>query len=491
MPQSPEQKIAAAGFPAFLRGFSAIDAWLAGAAQDGREPEERAGRSQPGGSSEPGRRSPHGGSSEPGRAAPERSPPCRLSPSCAIRILCGADLADLARMFEDLRYPGAVFADAALDLRGKTWLFRCEDFGGAGAGSGPPAEAFAGALGRRRASFAFLEFYMDCATGRFHDPNGIIPILRGIKSAAEKGDGALCAGALGAGAGAPRAGAVLQSRDPGADPRRAIIDGAAILARYFPQAGAREAGAAAREIAARGIGSPPCAQEQRILLAELLGAPSPSPGFEFLKSSGFLGAHWPELAAMDGAEHSKEFHPEGNAWKHTMETLRYRKPAGKGSGFDLRLSLGLLLHDVGKPLSQGFGGGGAGGAGGASGGSRAGGRRGQGSRRPFDGHAQLGEGLARRFLARLGFGADLIRDVCYLVRNHMLPAALPRLPLSRSGEQMASPLFPLLMELYRCDESSSFKGLEGYYRSSAAYQSYLRHRRNPYRSPDGKKLGKP
>jgi poly(A) polymerase len=46
------------------------------------------------------------------------------------------------------------------------------------------------------------------------------------------------------------------------------------------------------------------------------------------------------------------------------------------------------------------------------------------------------------------------------------------------------------MELYRCDESSSFKGLEGYYKSSAAYQSYLKYRRNPYRSSDGKKIGK-
>jgi poly(A) polymerase len=72
----------------------------------------------------------------------------------------------------------------------------------------------------------------------------------------------------------------------------------------------------------------------------------------------------------------------------------------------------------------------------------------------------------------------------------MLPAALPRLPLIRTGDIMASPLFPVLLELYRCDESSSFKGLDGYYESSAAYQSYLRYRRNPYRSDDGKKLGR-
>jgi poly(A) polymerase len=72
----------------------------------------------------------------------------------------------------------------------------------------------------------------------------------------------------------------------------------------------------------------------------------------------------------------------------------------------------------------------------------------------------------------------------------MLPAALPRLPLIRTREIMESPLFPLLMELYRCDESSSFKGLDGYYESSAAYQAYLKHRRNPYRTPDGRKISR-
>jgi poly(A) polymerase len=137
-----------------------------------------------------------------------------------------------------------------------------------------------------------------------------------------------------------------------------------------------------------------------------------------------------------------------------MEAFRYRKPAA--SGFDPLLSLGLLLHDVGKPLSYSAG------------------------RRRFDGHAELGTNRARRFLERLGFNAQLTHNVCYLVRNHMLPAALPRLPLVRTGEIMASPLFPVLMELYRCDESSSFKGLDGYYRSSAAYKSFLKRSRNPY-----------
>jgi poly(A) polymerase len=162
-------------------------------------------------------------------------------------------------------------------------------------------------------------------------------------------------------------------------------------------------------------------------------------------------------------DHSKEFHPEGNVWNHTLETFRHRKQSS-GGGYDLRLGLGLLLHDAGKPLA-------------ASSGSRR-----------FDGHAELGARTARHFLKRLEFAPPLVEDIFYLVKNHMLPAALKRLPLARTREIMESPLFPTLMELYRCDESSSFKGLDGYYENSAAYQSFLRNVRNPYRSPEGKIL---
>jgi poly(A) polymerase len=134
-----------------------------------------------------------------------------------------------------------------------------------------------------------------------------------------------------------------------------------------------------------------------------------------------------------------------------METFRYRKPAGHNrTAYDLRLSLGLLLHDMGKPLAASSG------------------------KRRFAGHAELGAGAARRFLERLDFDAAVIEDIYYLVKNHMIPAALPRLPLTRTRKIMESDLFPTLMELYRCDESSSFKGLDAYYKSSAVYQGYLR-----------------
>ncbi|MDR0442978.1 MAG: HD domain-containing protein [Treponema sp.] len=377
------ETLTSAGFSAYLCGYGAIDSWL--------------GR---------------GGGS--------------------VRLLTNADTAELAKLFEDLRYPGIDLADAALDGKDQTWYFHCAD-----------------SIAAFRPSCKLLQFYQDCRSRTFHDPCGVYPLLAEIRRS------------------------IHTETQININPLEifregnSLMDAALILAKYFPVDSLTDRHI--REVAQL---FPDCAvpaqEEQRLLLSELMLSPNPGLGLELLKASGFIGKFWHELANLDQADHSKEFHPEGNAWKHTMETFRYRKTgapnATKLPAHDLRLSLGLLLHDIGKPIAISAG-----------------------SRR-YDGHAELGESQARRFLGRLGFSTSVSNDVCFLVRNHMLPAALPRLPLYRTAEIMASPLFPVLLELYRCDESSSFKGLDGYYESSAAYQSFLRNRRNPYRSADGKKL---
>jgi len=387
---SIDTAISNASFPVYLHGFSAIDSYL-------------------------GRNS-----------------------AAAVYVSCRADIADLARLFENLRYPGSEFADAAVDAAntgGKTWYFQCCD-------SQDIQDLWSDQRSGRRGTFSFLEFYQDCKTRRFYDPNGIYHYLRYMRDGVKYDAPCKCA--------PPDAASLCSPTNANTAPYRVLFDAAIMLARYFPQTSVKKINTIADRFPGMD-GSPPGMEEQRLLLTEILSAANPAPGFELLKHCGFIASCWPELAALDDVDHSKEFHPEGNAWKHTMEALHYRKPSG--SGFDQALSLGLLLHDVGKPLSYSAG------------------------RRRFDGHAELGSRLCRRFLERLGFNASLVRDVCYLVKNHMLPAALPRLPLIRTGEIMASPLFPLLMELYRCDESSSFKGLDGYYQSSAAYRSFLKHSR--------------
>jgi poly(A) polymerase len=382
-----------------------------------------------------------------------------LAPLPVVWVETGADPVELARLFEGLRFPGVDIADAALDRDGETWYFSCVDR------DLPPA-------GRDGASFAVLSLSCDGAGRRFRDPAGAYPLLRELRD----GRPPDYVGAGAANAAAPW----WAGLNPAKDRYRTAMDAALILARYYGRQGGERvsgeapAGEGRREAESRMVGSvagalrnlapetPPPAEAQRTLLTALLVAPRPDRGHELLRLTGFAAELWPNLAALDDVDHSKEYHPEGNVWKHTLETFRYRKPSANGA-YDFRLSLALLLHDTGKPLAE------------SSGGKR------------FDGHAELGARAARHFLERLGFGAAITGDIFFLVKNHMLPAALPRLPLSRTAGIIESPLFPTLLELYRCDESSSFKGLEGYYESSAAYQNYLRNRRNPYRSADGKK----
>jgi len=197
---------------------------------------------------------------------------------------------------------------------------------------------------------------------------------------------------------------------------------------------------------------------QRDLLIGILSGPYPVSGFEVLKQSGFIAREWPEIALLDNVDHSKDFHPEGNGWNHTMQTFSYRKTR------DITLSLALLLHDIGKSESK----------------SQKGHR--------FDRHAELGAKRAEKFLSRLGFSEEIQEDVKFLIRYHMMPAALPILPVQKTEALIRDPRFSVLLELFRCDEFSSFKNAERYYDACNMYQSIRRNLRNPYRKADGSKI---
>jgi poly(A) polymerase len=346
-----------------------------------------------------------------------------IRPSPLRFAVVGCELQDLAARFEGLRYPGTYYADAAVDDPQATSRQSPQgtrtDAAGAGelcilcVDSPKAAEA---------AAFAPLDLLRDPRRDVFLDPKGVYPSLR------------------------------LGETEPRrTNAERALFETAVLVSRYPYEIAGGGTPVAPRDFS---LGA------QRQLLALMLTGPTPERGLEMLKESGFVDAYWPELAELAGLDQSKEFHPEGDAWAHTLETFRYRKLPALG------LSLALLLHDVGKPRAE------------------------ESEGRKFDRHAEIGRSVAERFLGRLGFAPDLIGDVSFLVRYHMMPAALPRLPPNRVEGIIDDPRFPILLELYKCDELSTFRGPDGYYEACAAYKAYLRNSRNPWRGSDGKKLAR-
>jgi poly(A) polymerase len=334
----------------------------------------------------------------------------RVKPSPVRFALAPCALQDLASVFDDLEYPGMSYADAALlpkgGSRAEALYFRCAD-------SAPAAEG---------AAFAQLDLLRDRGRDVFLDPKGVYPRLR------EK----------------------IAALRP-AEAEQQLFEAAVLVSRY------------AYDLAPGAL--PPLPRDfseeaQRDMLALMLTGASPERGLELLRRAGFVDAYWPELASLVGTDQSKEYHPEGDAWAHTLETFRHRKLP------DLGLSLALLLHDVGKP------------------------RAAEAEGRKFDRHAEIGRSVAERFLLRLGFPSPLVSDVSFLVRYHMMPAALPRLPANRLEGVIDDPRFPVLLELYKCDELSTFRGPDGYYEACAAYKAWLKNARNPWRDAEGKKLAR-
>jgi len=200
---------------------------------------------------------------------------------------------------------------------------------------------------------------------------------------------------------------------------------------------------------------PMSAVEQQILLKLLLSSSRPDKGLRLLMDCGFVDVHWQILSSMRGVKQNKEFHPEGDVWEHTLETFTYLKDN------DISVSLALLLHDVGKAFT------------------------GKNGKNSFDQHAQIGAKKAVHFLKSLQFDDSVIKAVSFLIREHMLPSLLKRLPVYRIEKSLDSSYFPQLLEVYRCDVSSTFRGLEDYYQACEMYRKYRRHKKNPYRNSDG------
>ena len=90
-----------------------------------------------------------------------------------------------------------------------------------------------------------------------------------------------------------------------------------------------------------------CREPSERLMAELrraLAAPRPSVFFRVLRAADLLAVTFPEIAALVGQTQPTEFHPEGDAYAHTMAMLDV--VAERSDNIIVRFC--ALVHDLGK-----------------------------------------------------------------------------------------------------------------------------------------------
>lgn len=88
-------------------------------------------------------------------------------------------------------------------------------------------------------------------------------------------------------------------------------------------------------------------------LSKALEAEKPSIFFEVLRKAGVLDIHFKEIKDLIGAEQPVNYHPEGDAYNHTMLVLDMAADMTKNFEPDRKLEIrfSALVHDLGKGLT--------------------------------------------------------------------------------------------------------------------------------------------
>ena len=151
-------------------------------------------------------------------------------------------------------------------------------------------------------------------------------------------------------------------------------------------------------------------------------------GFELLSETGLLEQILPEVERMHGIEQPPRFHPEGDVWEHTMIMLDILS-TGTAPHTPPALAWGVLLHDVGKPLS------------------RTEDERGV----HFYGHSKVGVHMAEDIARRLRFSRAQREQVMALIHHHMEFMNVQKMRPSRLKRFLRMPEFDLHLQLHRLD----------------------------------------
>lgn len=176
-------------------------------------------------------------------------------------------------------------------------------------------------------------------------------------------------------------------------------------------------------------------------------------GFRLLHEAGLLDVILPEIAAMEGVEQPREFHPEGDVWVHTLLAL---EEMDRSPPHDLVLALSALFHDVGKPPTF-----------------TPADPADPESRIRFDGHARTGAVMTEEILRRMKFSNDVIAAVCDLVDRHMAFVDIRRWREAKVRRFLTSPDAERHLALHRIDCLACHRKLDSWEWSTSKRSGYL------------------
>lgn len=167
-------------------------------------------------------------------------------------------------------------------------------------------------------------------------------------------------------------------------------------------------------------------------LVKMFTGPWPAKGLDWLDKTGLLEVVLPEVEALKGVAQPRQYHPEGDVYKHTRLMLSFlKKPP-------LVLAFGSLLHDIGKPKTF---------------------RRAK-DRIRFNGHDRVGARMTEEILTRLKFSNEAKEQIVACVDGHMRFKDAPGMKRSTLLRLFQRKTFATELEQHRYDCLASHKDLK-------------------------------
>lgn len=149
-----------------------------------------------------------------------------------------------------------------------------------------------------------------------------------------------------------------------------------------------------------------------------------------LKKENRLKELLPFIDIMDLFEQEKRYHPEGNVFRHTIESLQFYE---KREDYRYLSALAVLFHDVGKIFTQ----------------------RIENGRIQYIGHEKDGADFFESAASILGFDEDTKNLIVFCIRQHMrYHHMLEFAKLKKITDLCASEYFPYLRDVCESDKSS-------------------------------------